>query len=167
MWFKQIRQPSVREGIKMISNHITNFNDMICLGQIERKPSHDYPNKSSSCFAQFLRCSASPWMILSRPVFCLLITVSILPATTETPSAISSSKTHLPQAFTGDSSLLLLPYIYFYSTPLFKYWRYLVAISQTYTTHLCSEAPWSTVWIYFIVWCYINNHKCETMMHNS
>ena len=112
--FKQIRQPSVREGIKMISNHITNFNDMICLGQSERKPSHDYPNKSSSCFAQFLRCSASPWMILSRPVFCLLITVSILPATTETPSAISSSKTHLPQAFTGDSSLLLLPYIYFY-----------------------------------------------------
>ena len=129
----------------MISNHITNFNDMICLGQSERKPSHDYPNKSSSCFAQFLRCSASPWMILSRPVFCLLITVSILPATTETPSAISSSKTHLPQAFTGDSSLLLLPYIYFYSTPLFKYCRYLVAISQRHTTHLCSEAPWSTV----------------------
>ena len=145
MWFKQIRQPSVSEGIKIISNHITNFNDMICLGQIERKPSHDYPNKSSSCFAQFLRCSASPWMILSRPVFCLLITVSILPATTETPSAISSSKTHLPQAFTGDSSLLLLPYIYFYSTPLFKYCRYLVAISQRHTTHLCSEAPWSTV----------------------
>ena len=145
MWFKQIRQPSVSEGIKIISNHITNFNDMICLGQSERKPSHDYPNKSSSCFAQFLRCSASPWMILSRPVFCLLITVSILPATTETPSAISSSKTHLPQAFTGDSSLLLLPYIYFYSTPLFKYCRYLVAIFQTHTTHLCSEPPWSTV----------------------
>ena len=134
----------------MISNHITNFNDMICLGQIERKPSHDYPNKSSSCFAQFLRCSASPWMILSRPVFCLLITVSILPATTETPSAISSSKTHLPPATNGDSCWF---YLYLFILHTFI-WILKISGSNLPHTHNTplqwSEAPWSAVW--YISW---------------